>query len=110
LCLAGTPSIKNRKTVFLELKNKTRWRDFHRECFLCLQETVAFIFSACTRAEKLTPHLHFLRDLRVLLFKTLDFFISQLVVKSSRRYHGNNDRKIVTSADIRGDEGALQSV
>jgi hypothetical protein len=26
-------------------------------------------FSACTRAEKLTPHLHFLRDLRVLLFK-----------------------------------------
>jgi hypothetical protein len=24
-----------------------------------LQETVAFIFSACTRAEKLTPHLHF---------------------------------------------------
>jgi hypothetical protein len=35
----------------------------------CLQETVAFIFSACTRAEKLTPHLHFLRDLRDLLFK-----------------------------------------
>jgi hypothetical protein len=27
--------------------------------FAFLQETVAFIFSACTRAEKLTPHLHF---------------------------------------------------
>jgi hypothetical protein len=25
-----------------------------------LQETVAFIFSTCTRVEKLTPHLYFL--------------------------------------------------
>jgi hypothetical protein len=39
--------------------------------FVFLQETVAFIFSTCIRVEKLTPHLHFLRDLRVLLFKTL---------------------------------------
>jgi hypothetical protein len=37
------------------------------------RETVAFIFSACTRAEKLTPHLNFLRDLRVLLFKLFSY-------------------------------------
>jgi hypothetical protein len=41
-----------------------------------LQETVAFIFSTCTRVEKLTPHLHFLRDLCVLLFKPLYLFPS----------------------------------
>jgi hypothetical protein len=81
LCLAGTPSIKNRKPVLpgnLQRKNNPSF----------LQETVAFIFSACTlpamlrppaslrealragialqagRAEKLTPHLHFLCGLR----------------------------------------------
>jgi hypothetical protein len=63
-CLAGTPSIKNRTTVFLEFSEKIKTRYF----FL---ETVAFIFSACNRAEKLTPQLHFLRGLRVLLFKIL---------------------------------------
>jgi hypothetical protein len=41
-----------------------------------LQKTVAFIFSTCTRVEKLTPHLHLLRDLGVLLFKTLYLFPS----------------------------------
>jgi hypothetical protein len=55
---AQARAIKNRKTAF-QRKNTQAF----------LQETVAFIFSACTRAEKLTPHLHFLRDLRVLLFK-----------------------------------------
>jgi hypothetical protein len=39
------------------------------------KETVAFIFSACTRAEKLTPHLHYLRDLCDLLFKFLSGFL-----------------------------------
>jgi predicted Zn-dependent protease with MMP-like domain len=34
-----------------------------------LQGTVAFIFSTCTHVEKLTPHLFFLRELCVLLFK-----------------------------------------
>jgi hypothetical protein len=50
-----------------------------------LQETVAFIFSTCIHVEKLTPHLNFLRDLRVLLFKLfsyLDFFISRLACPS----------------------------
>jgi hypothetical protein len=62
LCLAGTPSIKNRETVFPGHPKRIINPAF-------LQETVAFIFSACTRAEKLTPHLNFLRDLRELLFK-----------------------------------------